>query len=169
LKPDGRLHGKTRTASPPAAQAQNRMDELSNPASEQLSYLRTLNRLLIRPVKALGDAGEPDLACRIAAEAWATLRKESPDEVEQLNGALHYVTHVDWRQRKETHMAKSLGTGCLQLAAGSAPRAHFRYLQHAFRRRRGDTHQRSRPEAALLSISSRAAGTVRMGICRIGS
>ena len=65
----------------------------------EIDYVRGLNRLLIRAVRALGDAGEADLACRIAAKAWAALRKERPDE---LNGALHYLTRPNSRQRKET-------------------------------------------------------------------
>lgn len=59
---------------------------------EEFSLLRALNRLLIRSVKALGDVGQTDLACRIAAEAWAALRNEQPDEAERLNGVLHYLT-----------------------------------------------------------------------------
>ena len=71
----------------------------------EIDHLPALNRLLIRAVRALGDSGETDLACRIAAEAWATLRKEWPDEAERLNGALHYLTRPNLRQRKETSMA----------------------------------------------------------------
>ncbi|MDE2229638.1 MAG: hypothetical protein KGL11_11445 [Alphaproteobacteria bacterium] len=54
--------------------------------------LRSLNRLLIRALKALGDAGQTDLACRIAAEAWSSVRTARPQEAEKLNGALHYLT-----------------------------------------------------------------------------
>ncbi len=77
---------------PPAdAQAHHRMaPPRSRP--EEIDLLRALNRLLIRAVKALGDAGQADRACRIAAEAWAALRNEQPDEAERLNGALHYLT-----------------------------------------------------------------------------
>jgi hypothetical protein len=60
--------------------------------------LRRVNRLLIRAVKVLGDGGQVDLACRIAAEAWAALRKEHPEEAEKLNGALHYLTRPNLRQ-----------------------------------------------------------------------
>jgi uncharacterized protein (DUF2249 family) len=63
-----------------------------------------LNRLLIRAVKALGDGGQTDLACRIAADAWAALRAELPQEAEKLNGALHYLTRPDAAKRKETDM-----------------------------------------------------------------
>ncbi len=36
--------------------------------------LRRVNRLLIRAVRALGNEGQTELACRIDAEAWAALR-----------------------------------------------------------------------------------------------
>jgi hypothetical protein len=91
-----------RIVSPPEAQTRNREATGSDLGHKQISHLRTLNRLLIRAVKALGDAGEPDLACRIAAEAWATLRMEAPDEAERLNGALHYLTRPNLTPRKET-------------------------------------------------------------------
>jgi uncharacterized protein (DUF2249 family) len=72
-----------------------------------IESVRRLNRLLIRAVKALGDEGQVDLACRIAAEAWAALRKEHPEEAEKLNGALHYLTHPTPRQPKERYMANA--------------------------------------------------------------
>jgi hypothetical protein len=62
--------------------------------------LRRLNRLLIRAVKALGDEGQTDLACRIAADAWAALRRDHPEEAERLNGALHYLTGPNLSQAK---------------------------------------------------------------------
>lgn len=61
-----------------------------DPESADLSRI---NRLLIRAVKALGEEGQTDHACRIAAEAWAVLRERRPEEAEKLNGALHYLTH----------------------------------------------------------------------------
>ncbi len=67
--------------------------------------LRLLNRLLVRAVKALGDEGQTELACRIAAEAWAALRKERPEEAEKLNGTLHYHTRPNRKEHKETDMS----------------------------------------------------------------
>ena len=46
-------------------------------------------------LKALGDKGETDLACRIAAEAWSAIRQTWPGEAEKLNGALHYLTRLN--------------------------------------------------------------------------
>jgi hypothetical protein len=90
------------TGSPPDVPAQQRMTATRQLGDGEIDYVRGLNRLLIRAVRALGDAGEADLACRIAAKAWAALRKEWPDEAERLNGALHYLTRPNSRQRKET-------------------------------------------------------------------
>jgi hypothetical protein len=81
-----------RTELPPGLPAQARMASAPTARRGEPATLRALNRLLIRSVKALGDAGQTDLACRIAAEAWAALRNEQPDEAERLNGVLHYLT-----------------------------------------------------------------------------
>lgn len=54
--------------------------------------IRRINELLIRALKALGDEGHTDLACRIAADAWSALRRTHPGEAARLNGALHYLT-----------------------------------------------------------------------------
>ncbi|MDE2167275.1 MAG: hypothetical protein KGJ66_13180 [Alphaproteobacteria bacterium] len=62
--------------------------------------IRRLNELLIRALKALGDEGQEDLACRIAAEAWSTLRRTHPAEAARLNGALHYLTQPKPYKRK---------------------------------------------------------------------
>ena len=67
--------------------------------------LHGINDLLVCALRALGDAGQTDLACRIAAEAWATLRHERPAEADRLNSALHYLTHPKHNQRKETDMS----------------------------------------------------------------
>ena len=82
MKPKVCLHGDTQAA---------------DHGSEQTTYLCTLNRLLIRAVKALGNAGES-----VAAEVWAALREQSPDEAERLSGAVHYLTRSNLRPRKET-------------------------------------------------------------------
>lgn len=63
--------------------------------------VRRVNELLIRALKALGDAGQADLACRIAAEAWSTLRRTHPAEAARLNGALHYLTQPKPQTRRK--------------------------------------------------------------------
>ncbi len=66
--------------------------------------LRRFNRLLIRALKALGDADQVELACRIAADAWSSMRRIHPDEAEKLNGVLHYLTLRNRPTEKEPTM-----------------------------------------------------------------
>ena len=61
--------------------------------------LRHSNRRLMRALRALGDAGESELACRIAGEAWSAIRGILPDEAEKLNQALHYLTRNPTREK----------------------------------------------------------------------
>jgi hypothetical protein len=54
--------------------------------------LIALNRLFIRSLRELGNAGLNDLACRLAGEGWALLRHGHVREAERLNGVLHFLT-----------------------------------------------------------------------------
>jgi hypothetical protein len=54
--------------------------------------LATLNRVFVRALLALGDAGEADQACRLAAAAWSALRHRFPREADRLNGVMHSLT-----------------------------------------------------------------------------
>ena len=54
--------------------------------------LASLNRLFIRSVLELGNAGLNDMACRLAGEGWALLRHDNSREAERLNGVLHSLT-----------------------------------------------------------------------------
>ncbi|MDE2150560.1 MAG: hypothetical protein KGJ55_12195, partial [Gammaproteobacteria bacterium] len=56
--------------------------------------LSALNRILIRAVLALGENGERERACRLAAQALAALRHDHPREAERLNGVLHALTRT---------------------------------------------------------------------------
>ena len=58
-------------------------------ASETAS---SLDRLLRRALLALGEAGQTDCACRLAAEAWSALRHERPRDAERYSGLLHFLT-----------------------------------------------------------------------------
>jgi len=51
-----------------------------------------LVRILDRSIRALGDQGEEEAACQLAAEAWALLESEWDSEAGRLNGTLHYLT-----------------------------------------------------------------------------
>ena len=56
------------------------------------ALIQPLNKILVRALRALGDAGEKDNACQLAAAGWALLKEADPKEAERLNGALHYLT-----------------------------------------------------------------------------
>ena len=65
--------------------------------------VRRINELLIQALCALGDAEQTDLACRIAADAWSTLRRTHPGEAAKLNGALHYLTRPKPQKGRRSH------------------------------------------------------------------
>lgn len=54
--------------------------------------LSTLNEIFIRALKALGELGEGDFACKLAGEAWSKLKDEHPEQAHKLNLALHVLT-----------------------------------------------------------------------------
>jgi hypothetical protein len=71
--------------------------------TEEEPPLEALGRLLDRAVRALGDAGEADAACRLAAEGWWLLREPAPRAARRLNATLHYLTvHPAKTDPKET-------------------------------------------------------------------
>lgn len=53
--------------------------------------LVSLNKILARTLRALGDAGQSERASELAAEAWSLLRTDHPKEAERMNGILHYL------------------------------------------------------------------------------
>jgi uncharacterized protein (DUF2249 family) len=61
--------------------------------------LDRLGRVLDRAVRALGDAGETDAACRLAAEAWWLLKEPAPGAARRLNATLHALTVHPRRDR----------------------------------------------------------------------
>ncbi len=68
--------------------------------------LADLNRLFVRSLRGLADAGRADEACRIAAEGWSRLRHVAPREAERLNGAMHYMTGVVGKAAKTDPMQR---------------------------------------------------------------
>jgi hypothetical protein len=51
-----------------------------------------LTDILRTSLLALAEAGEPDMACRLAARACATLRQEQPDHWQVFNKLLHRLS-----------------------------------------------------------------------------
>ncbi len=50
--------------------------------------------VLVRTLRALGQAGQPETASRLAAKAWWALRDVRPREAERVNGAMHYLARL---------------------------------------------------------------------------
>ena len=50
--------------------------------------------VLLKALRALGEAGRPDAASRLAAKAWWALREVRPREAERINGAMHFLARL---------------------------------------------------------------------------
>ncbi len=62
-----------------------------SPSDEVL--IRT-TAVLVKTLRALGNAGHPDAANRLAAQAWSALRHTHPREAERINGIMHYLARL---------------------------------------------------------------------------
>lgn len=51
-----------------------------------------LARILDQALRELGDAGQMESACRMAASAYALLEKWDPGAAERFTGTLHHLT-----------------------------------------------------------------------------
>jgi len=67
--------------------------------------LERLGRLLDRAVRALGEAGQVDAACRLAAEGWWLVRGPAPRAARRLDATLHRLTVHRRDDRKEEAMS----------------------------------------------------------------
>ena len=77
--------------------------------------IRELNHLFIRSLKCLGEAGETDAACRLAAQGWSLLRHDRPADAQRLNGVLHFLTHPTILSRRKTKMNENENLDVRQL------------------------------------------------------
>jgi len=50
--------------------------------------------VLLRALRALGEAGQPDAASRLAARAWLALRDEHPRQAQRVNGTMHHLARL---------------------------------------------------------------------------
>lgn len=51
-------------------------------------------KLLSRALRALGEAGRPADASRLAAQGWSLLRGSNSEAAERLSGLLHYLARL---------------------------------------------------------------------------
>lgn len=73
---------------------------------DSVNPISALGRLTARALRMLGDAGEKEKACELAAEAWSALRREHPKEAERMNGVLHYLTASKCAKEEVRTMSK---------------------------------------------------------------
>lgn len=64
--------------------------------NEQVEPLSAVNRLFVRALLELGEAGDAQRhrACTLAASAWSALHRSQPREAERFNGVLHRLTRA---------------------------------------------------------------------------
>ncbi len=70
-----------------------------------------LARLLDKALRELGDAGWTELACRLAAQAFAVLEKSDPGLAERFTGTLHHLTCVPPTMSPQATEAAAQGVG----------------------------------------------------------
>jgi uncharacterized protein (DUF2249 family) len=76
-------------------------------ATADTETIERLGRLLDRAVRALGEAGEGETACRLAAEAWWLVKEPAPSAARRLNATLHRLTvHPGKNDTKEEPMSE---------------------------------------------------------------
>jgi uncharacterized protein (DUF2249 family) len=66
-----------------------------------------------RACRALGNAGQPSEAARLAAEGWSLLRGAYPKDAERLKGSMHYLARLEQKleaSEREAQHAQSEGT-----------------------------------------------------------
>ena len=72
--------------------------------------LQFMIRLLIRAVEVLGEEGQTEIACRLAAAAWVALDDARPEEAEKLDSAIGSLTRLDPDKRMEAVMSHAAVT-----------------------------------------------------------
>lgn len=75
----------------------------------------SLTTLLVKTLRALGQAGQPDEGLRLAGQAWSQLRHEHPAQAERINGTMHYLARLPTSAPVGTHR----GDGEKDESAGS--------------------------------------------------
>jgi uncharacterized protein (DUF2249 family) len=100
--------------------------------------------LLVRALRALGDAGEPEPANRLAGQAWAALRHERPAAAQRINGLMHRLARQEasLTTREEPHMP----TQELELDVRSEPPARRHHLIF-------ETYEGLEPGAAFVLVN----------------
>lgn len=63
--------------------------------SDDRDAVETLTRALVRSCRALAEAGQPQRAGRLAADAWVALRHTHIRQARHLDGAMHHIARLE--------------------------------------------------------------------------
>lgn len=63
-------------------------------AADADELVASLTAVLAKSLRALGKAGQPDVASRLADTGWSVLRHGHPREAEKINGTMHYLARL---------------------------------------------------------------------------
>lgn len=63
---------------------------MPNPSGRE----RDVIKLFAKALRRLGQAGQPEEANRLAAQAWWALKDTDPDAAEHINGVMHYLARL---------------------------------------------------------------------------
>lgn len=86
---------------------------------------RDLVSLFAKALRRLGDAGQPQEASRLAAQAWSALKDTDPRAAEHVNGVMHYLARLEADQSSAVQVVSG------QVVSGQAAseQAAFRHPQ----------------------------------------
>lgn len=76
-------------------------DPRGEPTGADAALVAGMTDLLIKAVRALGGAGEPEQASRLAGKAWWVL-KDWPRHAERVNGTMHYLARLEQDNEQNT-------------------------------------------------------------------
>lgn len=82
----------------------------SGPHQSEPDDLRFMIGLLIRAVEALGDEGQAEIACRLAAAAWVALDDTRPEEAQKLDSTIRSLARLDPDKQMEALMSHAAAT-----------------------------------------------------------
>jgi len=68
---------------------------------------RDLVALFVKALRRLGNAGEPEEASKLAAQAWWALKDTDPRAAEHVNGVMHYLAGLEESSRAEEVQAEA--------------------------------------------------------------
>jgi uncharacterized protein (DUF2249 family) len=69
------------------------------------STVAALTKVLVRACRKLGEAGRPQEAGRLAADAWVAVRSHYPRQAEHLDGVMHHTARLEQQQAERDQSA----------------------------------------------------------------